>query len=107
VCLLLKGAVMSVKLFISRALHRGCYRVAGCFPDANSQSGWSEGPFYCHPCGAFSVGGLSLGQRFNVAFSMWGDWWSQDEWVWEVGFKENLSLHADVFVTCFFKGWRR
>jgi len=98
---------MSVKLFVSRALHRGCYRVAGWFPDAHSQAGWDEGPFFLHPCGAFSVGGLSLGQRFNGAFSMLGDWWSQDSWVWEVGFRTNVSLHVEVFAVFFFKGWRR
>jgi hypothetical protein len=48
-----------------------------------------------------------LGQRFNAAFSMLGDWWSQDDWVWDVGFRANLSLHAEVFVIFFLKGWRR
>jgi hypothetical protein len=53
------------------------------------------------------VGGLSLGQRFDVAFHMLGDWWSQDTWVWDVGFRENLSVHVDVFTVVFLKGWRR
>jgi len=98
---------MSVKLSVSRALHHGCYSVAEWFPSADSWSGWDEGPYFYHPCGAFSVGGLSLGQRVNGAFSMLGDWWSQDNWVWEVGFKANVSLHAEVFNTFFLKGWLR
>jgi hypothetical protein len=98
---------MSVKLSFTRGLSRGCYAVARWFPDAWSDSGWPEGPYYFHPCGPFSVGGLSLGQRFDVAFHMLGDWWSQDTWVWDVGFRENLSVHVDVFTVVFLKGWRR
>ncbi len=98
---------MPIKLFISRSLYRGCYRVAACFPTTHSEEGSDDGPFFMHPCGAFSVGGLSLRQRFNAAFGMLGDWWSQEEYVWNAGLRVNLALHAEVFVIFFLKGWRR
>ena len=101
------GSSFSVRRSFTRGLSAACYRVGNWFPQVCSNSGWSEGPFFYHPCGEFSVGGLSLGQRFNAAFYMVGDWWSQDDWVWEVGFRENLSVHANVCAVFFFKGWRR
>ncbi len=99
--------VSSVRRSFARGLSVACNRVGSCFPQTYADSGWPEGPFFWHPCGYFSSGGLSFGQRCNAAFHMLGDWWSQDEFVWEVGFRRILSVHVEIFTVFFCKGWRR
>jgi hypothetical protein len=101
------GSSFSVRLLVSRVLHRGLYRAAGCFPNVmSSEPGREAGPAFLHPCGPFFVRGLSLGQRANGFFSMLGDWWSQEDWCWEAGLRASLSVHANAFSVFFFKGWR-